>query len=561
MSNFRRTLAALVALASWSCGSTEPGATTPVADIVVNPPTSTLALNAQLPLQALVRNEAGELVPDASVTWTVENPTVASVTPAGVVTALALGTTQVAASARGKSGIASITVTKTPVASVVLLPDNVSTSIGTSTRLTATAYDAGQNVLPDRGFVWTTSDAAVATVNNGLVTTKAQGTATITATAEGKSDATVFTVSPGAVASVSITPSTITMVAGDKLQLSASAKDANGTVLTGRTVTWASANTQAVTVSAGEITAVNPGSAHITATIDGVSGAADVTVTKAPVQSITVTPATVVAGQKVTLVATVRDKRGVVVTDRVVTWSVPNTGIASINATTGEVTGLAAGSVTATATVAAESTIPGSVTVSGSATVTVTPPPVATVTLDKPSVSIVQNASTTITATTKDAGGATLSGRVVTWQTSDPSVASLSATSGSSVQVTGGVAGTATITATSEGVSKASTVTVTLGTVSKVQLTLQSTTIKKNQTTTASAVVLDNNNQPLQGRTVTWTATGAATIAPATSNTSTGANSAATATVTGKNVTLNSLATITAAVGSKNDQQQLVVTP
>src|SRR5215210_2224161 len=166
MSNFRRTLAALVALASWSCSSTEPGATTSVADIVVNPPSSTLALNAQLPLQALVRNEAGELVPDASVTWTVENPAVASVTATGVVTALALGSTQVAASARGKSGIASITVTKTPVATVVLLPDKVSTSIGTSTKLTATAYDAAQNVLPDRGFVWTTSDASVATVNN-----------------------------------------------------------------------------------------------------------------------------------------------------------------------------------------------------------------------------------------------------------------------------------------------------------------------------------------------------------------------------------------------------------
>jgi uncharacterized protein YjdB len=344
--------------------------------------------------------------------------------------------------------------------------------------------------------------------------------------------------------------------------LSASAKDASGTVLTGRTVTWASANTQAVTVSAdGEITAQNPGSAHITATIDGVSGAADVTVTKAPVQSITVAPATVIAGQKVTLVATVKDKRGVVVTDRTVTWSVPaNNGIASINSTTGEVTGLAAGAVTATATVAAEN-IPGSVTVSGSATVTVTPPPVATVTLDKTSTSIVQNGSTTITATTKDAGGATLTGRVVTWQTSDANVATLSTTSGSSVQVTGGVAGTATITATSEGVSKTATVTVTLGTVSKVDLTVQSTTIKKNQTTIASAVVLDNNNKPLQGRTVTWTATGAATIAPSTSTTSLGANSAATATVTGKNVTLNSLATITATVGSKNDSQQIAVTP
>jgi len=548
-------LAALMALASWSCSSTEPSATTPVADIVVNPPTSTLALNAQLPLQALVRNEAGELVPDATVTWTVENPAIASVSTAGVVTALALGTTQVAANARGKSGLASITVAKTAVSSVVLLPDRVSTSIGTSTRLTATAYDAGQNVLPDRGFVWTTSDASVATVDNGLVTTKAQGTATITATAEGKSDATVFTVLPGAVASVSITPTTITMVAGDKQTLVATAKDASGTVLTGRTVTWASANTQAVTVSSnGEITAQNPGSAHITATIDGVSGAADVTVTRAPVQSVTVGAATLMVGQKTTLVATVRDTRGVVVTDRTVTWSMPANAFASINSTTGEVTGLGVGAATATATAEGKS---------GSATVTVTPVPVATVSLDKTSPSIVQNASTTLTATTKDAGGTTLSGRVVTWQTSNASIASLSATSGSSVQITGGVAGTATITATSEGQTATSSVTVTPGTVNKVQLTLQNTTIKKNQTTTATAVVLDNNNQPLQGRVVTWTAnaTGGATIAPSSSITSSGANSVATATVTGKNVVINTSSTITASSGGKNDSKQLTVTP
>src|SRR5829696_3083502 len=130
MLSIRRTLAAAVALASWSCGSTQPDATPQVADIVVNPSSSTLSLNAQLPLQALVRNEAGELVPDASVTWTVENSTVASVSPAGVVTALALGTTQVAANARGKSGIATITVQRTPVASVVVVPNRVNAGIG-----------------------------------------------------------------------------------------------------------------------------------------------------------------------------------------------------------------------------------------------------------------------------------------------------------------------------------------------------------------------------------------------------------------------------------------------
>jgi hypothetical protein len=46
------TTVAVVALSSWSCGSTAPNATPEVAGIVVSPATSTLAPNAQLPLRA-----------------------------------------------------------------------------------------------------------------------------------------------------------------------------------------------------------------------------------------------------------------------------------------------------------------------------------------------------------------------------------------------------------------------------------------------------------------------------------------------------------------------------
>ena len=555
MLSFRQTLAAGVALASWSCGgSTQPDASPQVAAIVIQPSTPTLALNAQLPLQALVQNEAGELVPDASVIWTVENPSIASVSEAGVVKGLALGTTQVAANARGKSGIATVTVQRTPVASVVVLPERVSAGKGSTTKLTAVAYDAGQNVLPSRGMTWTTSNASVATVDgDGLVTAKEKGTATITATAEGKSDASEFTVAPGAVSKVSVTPNPVAMVSGDKQTLAVSAQDASGTVLTVHNVVWASSNTQVATVSDGELTAQGGGTASITATVDGVSGSTSVTVTRPPVGLVSVAPATITVGQKLRLTATVTDTRGNVVTDREVTWSVPNNSIASINASTGEVTGVAPGSVTVTATSEGKS---------GSALVTVGLVPVATVTISPSSRSIEQNATTSFTATTKDAGGSTLSGRTVTWQTSNAAVASLSATSGSSVTITGGLTGTATITATSEaGTPGTATVTVTAGTVSKVRLTLSPSTIKEGNTATATAEVLDGNDRPLQGRTVTWTATGAATIVPATSNTSTGANSAATATVTGKDVIFTSSASIKAEVGSKNDTKTLTVQP
>ena len=413
MLSFRRTLAVALALATWSCGSTQPSDSTPqVAAIVVNPASSTLALNAQLPLQALVQNEAGELVPDASVTWTVENPTVASVSPAGVVTALALGTTQVAANARGKSGLATVTVQRTPVASVVVVPNRVSTGIGSTTELKAKAYDAAQTELPDRGMVWTTSNASVATVDGvGLVTTKGKGTATITATAEGKSGTSEFTVSPGAVSKVTITPSSLSMLTGDRQQLSASAQDASGTLLSGMTVVWASDRSTVATVNGGQVTAVSAGSATITATVDGVVGSAGVTVATVPAASVTVAPSTLALtiAQTGTLVATVRDANGNVLAGRAVTWTTNNPLVATVTQA-GVVTGLLPGTATITAT---------SGSASGTAAVTVSPIPVGSVAVSPSSRSIVQNASTTLAATVKDANGNTLNGQTITWTTSD----------------------------------------------------------------------------------------------------------------------------------------------
>ena len=553
MLSFRRTLVAVLALATWSCGSTQPdGPSSQVAAIVVQPSTPTLAINAQLPLQALVQNEAGELVPEASVTWTVENPSVATVTAAGVVTGVALGTTQVAANARGKSGIATVTVQRTPVASVTVLPLKSSMGKGSTLRLTAIAYDAGQNQLPDRGMIWTSNNPSVATVDGtGLVTAKEKGTALITATSEGKSGASEITVAPGAVSRVFVTPNPLAMVTGDKQMLIVAAQDASGTVISGHTPAWVSSDTRVATVSSGEVTAVGAGTASISATVDNVTGSTSLTVTRPPVGTVTVAPASITVGQKLGLTATVTDSKGNVVTDRTVTWSMPPNAIASINASTGEVTGLLPGSVTATATSEGKS---------GSALVTVTQVPVATVTISPSNRSVVQNATTSFNATTKDASGGTLTGRTVTWdlQPTNTTIASINPSTG---VVTGLVPGTVTVTATSEGKTGTATLTVTAGTVSKVRLTLSPTSIKELTQATATAVVLDGNDQPLQGRAVTWTATGAASIAPSTSNTSTGSNSAATATVTGKDVIFTSNATITASVGNKSDAKALTVQP
>ena len=85
---------------------------------------------------------------------------------------------------------------------------------------------------------------------------------------------------PPTVASVVVTPAADTLISlGETVQLGASARDANGNVLSGKTFSWSSSNEEIATVSSsGLVTGVKDGSATITATTDGVAGTADIEV-------------------------------------------------------------------------------------------------------------------------------------------------------------------------------------------------------------------------------------------------------------------------------------------
>jgi hypothetical protein len=169
-----------------------------------------------------------------------------------------------------------------PVASVTVSPGSVSLLPSGTAQLTATLRDSTGREL-DRAVTWSSSAPGVAKVSaSGLVTGVAAGLATITATSEGRSGSATATVSvPAAapVASVTVSPATATITVGATVQLSAITKDANGQVLTGRTVTWSVGNAAVVTVSAlGVVTGIAAGTASVTATSEGRSGSAIVTV-------------------------------------------------------------------------------------------------------------------------------------------------------------------------------------------------------------------------------------------------------------------------------------------
>src|SRR2546421_252375 len=181
----------------------------------------------------------------------------------------------------GTSDTAVVTVTPAPVAAGVVSPAAASVPVGQAATLSATPKDADGCVLGGRVVTWSSNNAAVGTVNaSGLVTGVAVGSATITATSEGKNGTAALTVSNVPVASVTVSPATGSVLAGQTLQLTATPKDASGAALSGRGVTWMSSNTAVAAVNgSGLVAGVAAGSATITATSEGQGGTAAITVT------------------------------------------------------------------------------------------------------------------------------------------------------------------------------------------------------------------------------------------------------------------------------------------
>ncbi len=172
----------------------------------------------------------------------------------------------------------------------------------------------------------------------------------------------------------------------------------------------------------------------------------------APVASVTVSPGapSILVGTVVQLSATTKDAQGNTLSSRAITWSSSAEAVATVNAT-GLVTGVSAGGpVTITATSEGQP---------GTTQVTVTAPlPVAAVTVSPGAQSIVATSTAQLSATTRDAQGNTLTGRVVSWSSSAEAVATVNAT-GLVTAVSAG--GPVTITATSEGQIGTAQVTVT----------------------------------------------------------------------------------------------------
>ena len=494
----------------------------PVASVTVSPASASVAQGQTTQLTATTKDANGNTLTGRVVTWASSNPSVATVNGSGRVTGVAAGSATITATSEGQSGTSAITVTgpapgcatsttafqnsaftsqngsftatfdATPNGTgldaatglssgaaaaytdlAVILRFNTSGTIdarngGAYAAANSIPYTAGTSYhfrvvvdVPSHTYsaYVTPAGAAELTIGTGFAFRTEQSGVTalanwaltaITGTHTVCNFAIAGSQPPVPVATVTLAPASATLNEGQTQQLTATLKDANGNILTGRSITWSSSNSSAATVSAsGLVTGVAAGSATITATSEGQSGTAAITVVHTPVASVTVAPAsaTLNEGQTQQLTATLRDANGNVLTGRSITWSSSNSSAATVSAS-GLVTGKVAGSATITATSEGQS---------GTAAITVVHAPVASVTVTPASATVTTGSTVQLTATPKDANGNPLTGRTVTWSSSNTSVATVN---GSGL-VSGVAAGSATITATSEGQSGTSAITVT----------------------------------------------------------------------------------------------------
>jgi alpha-tubulin suppressor-like RCC1 family protein len=275
------SILALVVLDLTSCGDNgeQTGPQSQVASVTVTPGELTLLVGESQQLTATAQDQAGNPLVGRSITWATTEPTVATVSAAGVVNGVGPGSATITATSEGKSGSATVSVA-IPVASVTVSPGELTLLVGESQQLTAITRDEAGNPLDGRSITWTTTEPTVATVSaTGIVTGVGTGSATVTATSEGKSASATVSVASAPVVSVTVSPGELTLLVGASQQLTAITRDQAGNPLVGRSVTWATTEPTVAIVSAtGIVTGVGAGSATITATSEGKNGSAAVSV-------------------------------------------------------------------------------------------------------------------------------------------------------------------------------------------------------------------------------------------------------------------------------------------
>src|SRR2546426_4706593 len=178
-----------------------------VASVTVIPNAALLVAGSTVQLAATPKDARGYELTARPVTWGTDNPTAATVSNAGLVTAVSHGSATITATSEGTTGTAQMVLVR--VTSVTVAPETITVVHGGSAQLTATLKDSAGSVLSYGPVTWSSSSgvASVAPVTDRIAsaTGVSTGTAAIRATSGAARDsATIVVLPPMSFAAVNV---------------------------------------------------------------------------------------------------------------------------------------------------------------------------------------------------------------------------------------------------------------------------------------------------------------------------------------------------------------------
>jgi len=257
----------------------------PIAKVVITPAVQSLTAGDTVRLSARAVDSAGRELTAAVIRFVGAGGRFEGrVDSSGLVTAGSTGTLGVAAvaSVQGtRPVIERIEIRMLPgaAASVTVAPEAARLVVGQSILLEARAHSAAGDARPDAPR-WRSSSARVATVSQeGLLTARAPGRATVTARVDGAERAIPVEVRANTIASLEVTPAAVTARQGDVIRFTIVARDANGQRIKGITPAWGFSSGPGQIDDDGAFVAYEAGKYVVTATIAGRAARAVASVT------------------------------------------------------------------------------------------------------------------------------------------------------------------------------------------------------------------------------------------------------------------------------------------
>lgn len=424
------------------------------------------------------------------VYWSSSDASVAVIEDDGTIKAIGTGECIITAMSDdgGFEDICRLTVNpKIPVTGVALDKRSFTMNAGESFQFIGMVSPSNAS---EKRIKWSVSDSAVATISStGVLTGVGPGTVLVTATTyDGNFTAQCKVTVLQPVKGITVSDSSVSLASGKTKALTWNVIPSNAT---DKTVTWSSSNTSVAVVSAnGVITAKNAGTAVISVkTADGGFTATCSVTVHVPVTGVAVSVASVKVpkGQTSVVTAAVTPSNA---TNKSVVWSSSDTSVATVDANSGKITGVAKGTATITCV-----TVDGKYKASCNVTVYQL---VNSVKLDAVTLNLQAGKYKTVTAKISPSSATY---PTVKWKSSNEKVAIVS--SNGVIKAVG--PGTATITAVSaDGNAEASCTVKVTQPATGIKLDKTSATVKigDGQYIVLKATVLPSN---ASNKNVTWT--------------------------------------------------------